>query len=118
MARGGQAAVKAFGLLPLPDEEPDRHQEIRRRHDRIREFAKEAEALKKGRRLNALAAVQVALGHLAQVARYPSALEMELDLLLTSQGDAGASPVELVHEAYRARLDFEPTGPKVVIIKQ
>jgi hypothetical protein len=116
MTRGGQAAAKAYGLLPLPEEAALRQKEIIQRHERIREFETEAEQLEKGRRLNALAASRVALGNLAQVAGYPSALEMELDLLLKDQG--GSSLPEAVEdEAYRAHLAIEPTGPKVVVSK-
>jgi hypothetical protein len=66
-----QLSLKAYGLLPLTDDEA----EVKRRYDLITGYTKDAQHKKFGakRRKNEKAAVKVALANLAQVAGYADA---------------------------------------------
>ncbi|MET8352180.1 DUF4132 domain-containing protein [Micromonospora sp. NPDC005206] len=68
------AAIAAFGLLPLADDET-----VLDRYLALREVAKRGLKLGPNRRHSHAAAVAVALDHLAQVAAFPDASRLEWD---------------------------------------
>lgn len=75
LIRHGQAAIKAYGLLPL--ESP---QELRERYFALKRMHKEASQYGAERQANIRAAVQVALTNLAQTAGFSDATRMEWKL--------------------------------------
>lgn len=116
VSRSSQAAVKAYGLYPLPADEPARGTDLAERYARIQAFAQEASKLKAGRRLNSLAAARVALANLAQVAGFRSTTAMELEIMSATGGAIEGLPA-FHHESLHARIQLTPGGPELVIEK-
>lgn len=116
IARSGQSAVKAYGLLPLPETEPERTNDLLQRYTRITEYADEALKFKAGRRTNSLAAARVGLANLAQSAGFPTPIAMEIEIMLSSSKFAESLPF-ISHDSYDARIILTATGPIIVVEK-
>lgn len=117
LSRMSQAAVKAYGLIPLPAQEPERSRELAERHARIQSYLEETANLKAGRRVNSRAAAQVALANLAQVAGFPSVLAMELELMLPEDGEVETLP-SISCDPYTARIILTTGRPELEVMKQ
>ncbi len=116
IARSSQTAVKAYGLLPLPDTEPERTNDLLQRYTRICEYTNEVAKFKAGRRTNSLAAARVGLTNLAQSAGFPSPIAMEIEIMLSSSKTAETLP-SIPHDSYDARIILTSTGPEIVVEK-
>jgi len=101
------AGIAAYGLLPLLDGET-----VQDRYQALREVAKRGPKLGPNRRHSHAAAVEVALGHLAQVAGFPdvSSLEWECEARI-----AGAAPPGARIGDYSVGLQTAEAEPVIVV---
>jgi len=112
-----QMAIKAYGLLPLPEGEAGR-QECLARYLALQKYARESRQFAPQRRTNEQAAVQVALANLAQTAGFPDAtrLEWALESQLAAQAAAqrprkvGDYRVELAGAGLDAEIHVSRAG--------
>jgi hypothetical protein len=101
--------IAACGLLPL-----DHGETVLDRYLALREVAKRAAKLGPNRRLSHMAAVEVALDHLAQVTGFPDASRLEWDC---EARVATVPPPEAQVGDYSAALRTEGAEPVIVVTK-
>lgn len=85
LAKHGQIAAKAYGLLPIRDGD-----DARERYRRLKQVWKECTRYGAERQANTRAAVSVGLANLAQRAGYRDAARMEWDMEAAIGGEAAA----------------------------
>jgi hypothetical protein len=91
-AKRDQEAVRALGLLPLPDDPMRRHTETRRRYTVLREFERGSKAFGSMRQASERTAVRIGVENLARTAGYPDPLRFTWAVEAQEAGDlAGRS---------------------------
>ncbi len=113
LVKHGQAAIKAYGLLPV-----DSDDELRERYLRLKTIHKEVARYGSERQVNSRAAVQAAMRNLAQAAGFRDEVRMEWEL----EADVAESMAALDDwheiEQWRVRLELDGISPVIRVEKK
>jgi len=111
-----QIAVRAFGLLPLPDGD-DGRDECCERYRALQEFRAESRKFGQQRRANEAGAVGAALANLAHTAGYDDPVRLEWDMEARVESQAAETPVidESPHSIW---LDIDAAGGPAIAVEK
>ena len=109
-AKRDQEAVRALGLLPLPDDPVRRHTETRRRYAVLREFERGSKAFGSMRQASERTAVQIGLENLARTAGYPDPLRFTWAAEAQEAADLAAGPVAVAKGDVTLILSVDAEG--------
>jgi hypothetical protein len=105
-----QDALRAIGLVPLPEAEPQRRQEILRRYELLQRFLRESRKFGSMRQASEKQAYTIALANLARTAGYPDPMRLSWAMEALAIADLRAGPVEAADGGVRAVLSIDAAG--------
>jgi Family of unknown function (DUF5724)/Domain of unknown function (DUF4132) len=109
-ARRDQEAVRALGLLPLPDHPRRRRADTQRRYAVLREFERGSKAFGSMRQASERTAVRVGVENLARTAGYPDPLRLTWTVEAQQAGDLAAGPVSVAKGDVTLTLSVDADG--------
>ncbi len=112
MARGAFFAIRAYGLLPVPDDN-----ELRVRYLRLRQLLKDAAEYGQERRANTHKNVAIAMDYLAETAGYPDGMRLEwvMEARFADEVRALAAPQKI--QEWTLALELDDDSPKITVHK-
>ncbi len=110
-----QMALKCLALLPLPEVPDDCREEVRKRYLVIDGFVKSSRKFGVQRQANNRTCAEIALGNLALNAGYDDADELFFEV--ESRLAADSAGAGFTSGGYRAGLEFDASGPSIVVEK-
>lgn len=112
MAKGAFFAIRAYGLLPVPDDA-----ELRLRYLRLRQLLTDAAEFGAERRVNTQNTVAIAMDYLAESAGYADGMRLEwaMEAQFAEEMRALAAPQEV--EQWTLALDLDADSPQITVHK-
>lgn len=105
-----QDAVRALGLLPLPDDPPAAREAVRRRYGELREFERGSRKFGSMRQSSERTAVRIGLENLARTAGYPDPLRFTWAMEAAEAGDLAHGPVVVSKGDVELTLSVDSEG--------
>ena len=117
-AKRHQDSVRALGLLPLPDQEGPRDDEVLRRYELLTGFVATDRTSGSQRRASEATAVEVALENLARTAGYADPQRMLWAMEAHAVRDLAAGPVSVTSGDLAVTLAISDTGaPELTVVR-
>lgn len=105
-----QDAVRALGLLPLPDDPAAARETVRRRYGVLREFERGSRKFGSMRQSSEQTAVRIGTENLGRAAGYPDPLRFTWAMEAAEAGDLADGPVVLSKGDVELTLSVDPEG--------
>ncbi|MBL8470904.1 MAG: DUF4132 domain-containing protein [Rhodocyclaceae bacterium] len=112
MAKGAYFAIRAFGLLPVPDDA-----ELRQRYLRLRQLLKDAAEYGQERRANTHKAVAIAMDHLAATTGYADGVRLEWSMEARFAEETRALGAPRQVEKWTLALNLDAESPQITVHK-
>jgi hypothetical protein len=109
-ARRDQEAVRALGLLPLPDDPARRRADTQRRYAQLREFERGSKAFGSMRQASERTAVRIGVENLARTAGYHDPQRFTWAIEAQQAGDLAAGPVTVTKGGVTLTLSVAVDG--------
>lgn len=112
MAKGAFFAIRAYGLLPVPDDTG-----LRVRYLRLRQLRKDAAEYGQERRANTHKNVAIAMDYLAETAGYPDGMRLEwvMEARFAEELRALAAPQQI--QDWTLALNLDSDSPQITVHK-
>src|SRR5262249_34073837 len=117
-AKRNQDAVRALGLLPLPDAEPDRSDAIQRRYGVLREFERGSKKFGSARQASERTAARIAVENLARTAGYPDPRRFTWAVEAQEAADLADGPVTVTQGDVSLTLSVSGDGTPDLTIRR
>ena len=105
-----QDAVRAMGLVPLPDAEPERRQQILGRYELLQKFIRESKQFGALRQASEKLAAMIGLANLARTAGYADPQRLSWAMEAAAIADLKAGPVEAFDGEVKGILAINAAG--------
>jgi hypothetical protein len=105
-----QDALRALGLLPLPDGEPDRERTVLERYETIQEFLRTSRKFGSQRQTSEKLAASISMQNLARTVGYPDPLRLEWAMEAQAIGDLASGPLTVTSEGVTVTLRINEWG--------
>lgn len=112
MAKGAYFAIRAYGLLPVPDDA-----ELRQRYLRLRQLLKNAAEYGQERRANTHKAVAIAMDYLAETAGYADGMRLEWAMEARFAGEVLALAAPRQIQEWTLALNLDGDSPQITVHK-
>lgn len=112
MAKGAYFGIRAYGLLPVPDDA-----ELRQRYVRLRQLLKDAADYGPERRANTRKAVAIAMDYLAETAGYADGMRLEWSMEAQFAEEVRALAVPRQVEQWTLALNLDSDSPHITVHK-
>jgi hypothetical protein len=109
-AKRDQQAVRAFGLVPLPDDERARRVETLARYVRLQEFKRESRKFGSQRQASERTAAEIALQNLARTAGFRDPGRLQWAMEAEAVADLAQGPVTVMADDVTATLSLTEAG--------
>jgi hypothetical protein len=105
-----QDALRAIGLLPLPEDEQERERDVLERYETIQEFLRTSRKFGSQRQASEKLAASIAMQNLARTVGYPDPLRLEWAMEARAIGDLASGPLTATAEGVTVTLRINSWG--------